>query len=404
MLYRFGCCELDTTRHVLRRDGREQAVEPQVFDLLHLMLRHPGDLVSRDALIETVWGGRIVSEATIDARINAARRAIGDDGRAQAVIRTVPRRGYRLIVPVETGAAVPHAGSPAQRVRLARSADGTLIAHATTGAGPPLLRAGHWLTHLELDWASPVWRPLLDALGADFAVTRYDQRGTGLSAREVARFDLEAMTDDLEAVADAAGLDRFPIFAASQAVPVAIAFAARRPERVSALALYGGFALGRMARGSEDAEEGAAVLTLVRRGWGRPGSAFAKAFATLFMPGATREQIDSFVAMQHASADPETALRLRAAIDRFDVRDRLDRVRAPTLVIHARSEAVQPLDQARVLAAGISGAELRVLESINHVPLPQDPAWAELVAAVRSFFGSAGPESEPGLSCRPGRS
>ena len=383
MIYRFGRCELDIASHALRVEGEERRVEPQVFDLLHLLVTRPGELVSRDALIEAVWGGRIVSDATIDARINAARRAVGDDGGRQAVIRTVPRRGIRLVAPVTRAAGA--APNPVdQRVRFTRSADGTLLAYATTGSGPPLLRAGHWLTHLELDWLSPVWRPFLDALGADFAVTRWDQRGTGLSERAASRLDLEAMTDDLEAVADGAGLDRFPVYAASQGVPVAISFAARRPERVSRLVLYGGYALGRALRSESDRAEADAFATLIEAGWGRPGSAFVSAFATLFMPEARREQIDSFVAMQIASAGAEAAARLRRAIDAFDVRHLLDRVSAPVLVIHARNDAVQPLDQARQLAAGIPGAELLVLEGNNHAPLPQDPASAQLVAAIRS--------------------
>jgi pimeloyl-ACP methyl ester carboxylesterase len=260
-------------------------------------------------------------------------------------------------------------------------------AFATTGTGPPLLRAGHWLTHLELDWLSPVWRPLLDALGTTFAVTRLDQRGTGLSERDVARFDLEAMTDDLEAVADAAGLNRFPILAASQGVPVAVSFAARRPERVTALLLYGGFAVGRLARGGAEAAEGDAFATLIESGWGRPGSAFVQAFATLFMPEASREQIDSFTTMQVASASPGTAVRLRRAIDSCDVRSLLPGMRAPMLVVHARSDAVQPLDQARLLTVGIAGAELLVLESRNHAPLPQDPAREPLLSAIRRNCG-----------------
>ncbi len=395
MIYRFGACELDVARHVLRVNGAERPVEPQVFDLLHLLVSRPGALVSRDDLVESVWRGRIVSEAAIDARINASRRAVGDDGRTQAVIRTVPRRGIRLVVPVSADRAEDEAAPPPdsarQRVRFARSSDGRLIAFATTGAGPPLLRAGHWLTHLELDWASPVWRPLLDALGESFSITRFDQRGTGLSERPGSeedpdgpmRLDLETMTDDLEAVADAAGLDRFPIFAASQGVPVAISFAVRRPERVTALLLYGGFAVGRLARAGADHAEGEAFATLIETGWGKPGSAFVTAFATMFMPEATRAQIDSFTKMQLASASPAWAARLRRAIDSMDVRALLGRVRAPTLVVHARNDAVQPLEQARVLAAGIPGAELLVLESNNHAPLPQEPAWAALMAATR---------------------
>jgi pimeloyl-ACP methyl ester carboxylesterase len=395
MIYRFADCELDVARHALRRDGADQPVEPQVFDLIHLLLTRPGELVTRDALIEAVWGGRIVSDAAIDARIAAARRAVGDDGSRQAVIRTIPRRGVRLACPVHAApqaAPTPAQGHPPaaidQRVRFARSADGTLVAYSTTGRGPPLLRAGHWLTHLELDWMSPVWRPLLEALGADFSVTRFDQRGTGLSGRDPARFDLTALTDDLAAVADAAGLDRFPVFAASQGVPVALAYATRHPDRVSALLLYGGFALGRLARSPEERAESEAFQTLIRTGWGRPGSPFVTAFATLYMPDATRAQIDSFVAMQLASASAETAVRLRQAIDSLDVRDLLGSVRAPTLVVHARNDGVQPLDEARRLAAGIPGAELLVLESRNHAPLPQDPAWAELVAAIRQSCGA----------------
>jgi DNA-binding winged helix-turn-helix (wHTH) protein/alpha-beta hydrolase superfamily lysophospholipase len=397
MIYRFADCELDTTRHALMVGGGARHVEPQVFDLLRLLAERPGELISREALIETVWGGRIVSESAIDARINAARRAVGDDGRAQRVIRTVPRRGIRLVPPVAVlpapgdAAPVPRAepGPEGQRVRFARSVDGARLAFATTGHGVPLVRGSHWLTHLELDWLSPIWRPLLDALGRDFAITRWDQRGTGLSGRESVNFDLEVMTADLEAVADAAGLDRFPIFAASQAVPVAVTFAARYPERVSRLVLYGGFAAGRGLRaGPEAMIEHEAFLTLIRAGWGQPDSAFMRAFTTIYMPDATPEQLESFVEMQCASASPGTAARLREATGMFDVRDALAEVRAPTLVLHARRDAVVPLAEGQALAAGIPGAELMVLESRNHIPLPHDPAWGEMMAATTDFLSA----------------
>ena len=307
------------------------------------------------------------------------------------MLRTVPRRGIQMVCPVTVSDAPNAPADPArpeQRVRFARSRDGTLIAYATTGHGPPLLRGSHWLTHLEHDWRSPVWRPFLDALGASFSVTRYDQRGSGLSARSVDRLDLEAMTDDLEAVADASGLDRFPIYAGSQGVPVALAFAARRPERVTRMVLYGGYALGRALREDSDQRaEGAAFLTLLKTGWGKPGSAFMTAFTAVFMPEATREQTEFFVAMQLASADAGYPVRLRTAIDRFDVRELLPRIRAPVLVVHARNDAVHPLDQACQLAAGIPGAELLVLEGNNHIVLPQDPAFPVLVKAITAFAG-----------------
>ncbi len=165
MKYRFGRCELDVERLELLVDGGARPVEPQVFDLLRLLIESGGRLVSREDLVAVVWAGRIVSDATISARINAARRAVGDDGTRQAVIKTVPRRGFRFLPEVATtedeAAGPAPAGTVArggvahrQKVRFCCSRDGTQIAFATTGAGPPLVRAGHWLTHLEHDWRS----------------------------------------------------------------------------------------------------------------------------------------------------------------------------------------------------------------------------------------------------------
>jgi DNA-binding winged helix-turn-helix (wHTH) protein len=375
---------------VFSRSGEPVPLEPQVFDLLALFLRHPGELVDRDQMIEEVWNGRIVSEATMSSRINAVRHAIGDNGTAQAMLQTVPRRGFRFVVPVIAMAGSDAPTPPAklndtQVIRVATSRDGTHIAYATTGYGPPLLRAGHWLTHLELDWTSPIWRPLLDRLGQSFTLTRYDQRRTGLSEAGT-DLSLDTLVDDLEAVADAAGLDRFPIFAASQGVPVAIAFAARRPERVTGLVLYGGYAQGRALRSTEEERQNAeAALTLIRQGWGRSGSAFAAAFATIYLPDGSKEELQNMVEMQLASATPENVVAMRLAIDAFDVTPLLSQVTAPTVVIHAREDSVQPVAQARLLAGGIKGARLHVLESRNHVPLPRDPCWNEIMQAVEQL-------------------
>jgi DNA-binding winged helix-turn-helix (wHTH) protein/alpha-beta hydrolase superfamily lysophospholipase len=390
MTYRFGAFELDTPRFELRRDGAPVPLEPQVFELLALFVSRAGELVTRDEMIDAVWGGRIVSEATISSRVNAVRRALGDDGRRQAMLRTVPRRGFRFVAPVESGdraAPMTTLAGGDQTVRVARSADGTRIAYAVSGAGPLLLRAGHFLTHLERDWHSPIWRPLLDQLGTRFTVIRYDQRGTGLSDREPGDLDLDRLTEDLRAVADAAGLERFPIFAASQGVPVSLAFAARHPERVSRLALYGGYVEGRSRRGSgEDLERASAILTMIREGWGVPDSPFATAFATLYLPDAGREERESIVATQLASATPAGAVALRQAIDAFDVSARLGQVAAPALVLHARGDAVQPVSEALRLAEGLPDARLRILDSRNHVPVPTDPAWREMTEAVIGFL------------------
>lgn len=392
MIYRFGTCELDLDRHLFHRNGAEIPLEPQVFDLLALLVANRGNLVDRDRVMEEVWGGRIVSEATVSSRINSVRRSIGDDGKAQAMLQTVPRRGFRFVAEIveevePCDPACPSRHETEQAIRMTLSRDGTRLAYATTGAGPPLMRAGHFLTHLDHDWNSPVWRPMLDRLGTGYAVTRYDQRGTGLSDAVVPSLALTYLVDDMKAVADAAGLDRFPIFAQSQGVPVAIAFAVRYPDRVSSMVLYGGFARGRTLRETAAEQQTAeAMLTIIRQGWGRSGTAFARAFSTLYMPGATKQQLDHMTELQLASATPDNAVALRRAIDEFDVLDLLAGVACPTLVLHVRDDAVQPVEQAGVLAAGIPGAELHVMSGANHVPLPQDPCWSDLLGRTEAFF------------------
>ncbi len=395
--YRFGSFELSPARLELAREGQAQPVEPQVFDLLHLMVRRAGELVTHDELIEEVWAGRIVSDSAISARISAARAALGDDGVRQAYIRTVPRRGFRFVAPVEVvsdDAASPAAGSPGplrnQRVRFCTSGDGTRIAYAVSGSGRPLVRAGHWLTHLEHDWQSPVWRPMLDALGQRFEVTRYDQRGNGLSDWTLRDVSLDRFVEDLELVVDAAGLDRFVLMGSSQGAPIAIAYAARHPERVSRLVLHGGYHKGRLLRSTAaERDQGEAMLTLIRHGWGRPGSPFIKAFASMFLPDADREQVESLAELQKITTSPENAVRLRQAVDEFDVTDLLGTITVPTLVLHARDDGVQPLDQGRELAAGIPGAEFVMLEGANHVILPHERAWPALFQAIDRFVDGA---------------
>lgn len=394
MRYRFNGCELDTATHQFRTGGDAKRLEPQVFDLLLCLLENAGRLVSRDDLIERVWEGRIVSEATISTRINAARKAVGDDGTRQAVIQTVPRRGFRLIADVQTGeepetpvARSDEIAATRQKVRFCFAPDGTRIAFAVSGEGPPLMRAGHWLTHLEHDWQSPIWRPLLDELGKTFTVVRYDQRGNGLSDREFEHDTLDAFADDLAAVADAAGLDRFPVYATSQGVPTAIEFAARHPGRVTRLVLHGGYHRGRLLRESADREQAEAYMSLMRHGWGAEGSQFLQAFTSLYIPDGTPEQIASLVELQKITTTPETAVRLRRAFDSFEVTDRLSEINIPTLVIHGRNDAIHPLQQGIEMAALLPDAELKVFETRNHNILPQDPAWEPFHEALRRFLG-----------------
>ena len=177
MSFVFGDCEIDCDRRELRRIGVPTHVEPQVFDVLVYLVRHRDRVVSKDELIQSIWGGRIVSEDTITSRISAARRAVGDTGDQQQVIRTISRRGFRFVSEASE-LADQQAASPTpsqavdditdlrQGVTFCRTADGVHLAMETVGSGPPLVKTANWLTHLEFDWHSPVWSPLFKRLAA----------------------------------------------------------------------------------------------------------------------------------------------------------------------------------------------------------------------------------------------
>ena len=385
----FRDCRIDLRSRQLWRDGAEVHVEPQVFDLIVLLTRHPMEVLSRDRLVEEVWGGVIVSDATISARISAARAALGDSGARQDIIRTVPRRGVMFVADLADPAplATAQAEEPPPAIRYASSADGSAIAWSVSGAGQPLVRIGHWLSHLERDWKGPIWGDLIDRLGQENRVIRFDVRGTGLSARDAPLKGIDEFVADLLAVIDAAGEERVSLYAPSQAGPVAIAFAARYPERIDRIAILGGYAEGRIHRAARtDTVNEETMLDMIRAGWGRRESAFMSAFSTLFVPDATPDQRDALVEMQLATADPETAVTLRQIIDRFLVTDLLPRVKAPTLVFHAENDAIHPMSQGQKIAAGIPGAEFIRLPGRNHVLLPQEPGFEIMLSRLGPFL------------------
>ncbi len=411
MRFHFGDCVLDADRRELRRAGEPVAVEPQVFDLLLLLVRERERVVSKDDLLAAVWGGRIVSESTLSSRINAARRAVGDAGAEQGLIRTHARRGFRFVGAVReegggpggvAGAVAEGRGPaepalpvpPPQEVVFFRAPDGVTLAAASIGEGPEtLVKTANWLTHLEHDWRSPFWSHLLRHLARGRRLVRYDARGSGLSDRGVPDISFGAFLRDLEAMVDRFGLGRFALFGPSQGAAVAAAFAALHPERVSRLVLLGAYAQGRNRRGSEEERDMArAFAALIRRGWGDEHSAFMRAYYSLYYPGASPEQLRGWAEMQRLSATPEDAMRIRLACDDIDVLDLLPRVRAPTLVLHCRGDNVVPLDQGRRIAAAIPGARLVVLESDNHVVFPGEPERPRFVAEVEGFLAArAGP-------------
>ena len=281
-----------------------------------------------------------------------------------------------------------------QRISFCQVDDGTRVAYATHGRGQPLVKVAHWMTHLEHDWASPVWRHWLAALGERFTVVRYDGRDTGLSDRDAGRVSLEAWVADLEAVMDAAGVDRAPLLAMCQAGPVAIAFAARHPERVSHLVLVGTYATGRFRRGSDrERREAEALLTLTEHQWGADNPAVRHLWATRFIADATAEQLGWFSELQRRSATPAGAARHMAARYAVDVAGLAGSLRAPTLVVHARGDAAVPFEMGRSLAALVPGAEFLPLESRNHLLVEHEPSWPRFLRALDEFLGAtAAPE------------
>lgn len=391
MRYSFADCEIDTDALRLSRAGEPVAVEPQVFDLLVLLAKNAGRVVSKDEMIASVWQGRIVSDATISARINAARSAVGDDGKRQDVIRTLPRRGIMLQANVAAASPAAPQADTRQHIRYATSADGAHIAWAQSGSGPPVLRAGHHLTHLELDWQSRLWRPTFDKLGAQHTLIRYDARGTGLSDHSTEGADLSSYVDDLKAVADAAGLDRFPLIAHLQSAPVAIRFIADNPGRVTRLILHEGYCRGRAMRaGAPYSPETDPVVALMRDGWGDPDNGFMRGWASMIVPTAPAEDVTALIRLLASAAPREFVVPARMVIDRFTVEDCLDKVDVPTLIVHARGDTIHPVSEARMLAMGIADAELLIVESTNTICIPSDPTWEEQTAAIVDFLDGAG--------------
>lgn len=256
------------------------------------------------------------------------------------------------------------------------------------GSGPPLVRVATWLTHLHYDWGSPLWRHWLDALAEGRTLLRYDERGSGLSDRDVTRFSIDAWVEDLEAVVDAARLEQFSLLGLSNGAAIAVAYAARHPERVSHLVLCGGFARGRLRRdpSSRARAEAEAMLSLIRVGWGQPNPAFRRAFTTLFVPDATDEQVKWFDELQRISATAETAARMRLAREEVDVADLLGRVVTPTLVLHAQDDAAVPFEQGRDLASTIPNARFVPLEGRNHILLVDEPAWEVFRRELNEFL------------------
>ncbi len=393
--------------------SREIALPGLVFDLHHSELRtqagervplrrqdlavlsclacNVDHVVTKDELMRAVWPNVVVTDDSLVQCIVELRRALGDD--AHRTIQTESRRGYRLVSNRRASSgngASETAGDREfhQDIRFATTADGVRIAYATSGNGPPLVRAAHWMTYLDWDWRSATFGPRIQALSRHSRLVRYDGRGYGLSDWDSPPGTLDDAVADLEAVVAAAGLESFALLGASGGSPIAIRFAARNPQQVSHLVLFGAFARGALRRGerSISRDKWAAMMCLIEDGWGQDNPAFRQLITSLMWPGADAQQMASFNQLQRVSCSPKTAVALLNEIANFDVTEELPGVQCPTLVLHSPRDSRVPFEEGRLLASMIPGARLEPFDSPNHTPLLGEPAFEQVGALMQAFL------------------
>ncbi|MDP6452899.1 MAG: alpha/beta fold hydrolase, partial [SAR202 cluster bacterium] len=275
-----------------------------------------------------------------------------------------------------------------QQIRVCAAPDGAAIAYAVVGSGPPLVKAPNWLTHLEFEWNSPVWRHWWEELAKTHTLIRFDQRGSGLSDRAVNEQSFDTWVGDLSAVIDAVGLDKFSLLGISQGGAIAAAYTVQNPNRVNRIVMCGAYPRGMGKRGDTSKEEIEALVTLTRAGWGRDDPAYRQLFTSRFMPDATREQMSWFNDLQRVSTSAQNAASVLNVLANIDVLNILGRIDVPTLVLHANGDRQVPYDQGRQLASLIPGARFVGLDGSNHLLLQTEPAWPVAVKKIRAFLSN----------------
>lgn len=278
-----------------------------------------------------------------------------------------------------------------QQVRYLEVPDGTRLAWAEAGSGPVIVKAANWLTHLEYEWTSPIWQHWIRFFGERGRFVRYDERGCGMSDWRPGELTLAQWADDLAAVIDAAKPDGpLTLLGISQGAATCIEYALQHPGRVARLILYGGYARGAFRRGTPDAAAAyRAIIDLARVAWESDNPSFRQVFTSRFIPGGSAEQLDWYNELCRRVISGEAAAALMTARAGVDITDRLGEIRCPTIVLHAREDAVVPIAEGRLMASGIRDAEFVELDSRNHVLLEQEPAWQRFCEAVTAFLRPA---------------
>jgi pimeloyl-ACP methyl ester carboxylesterase/DNA-binding winged helix-turn-helix (wHTH) protein len=399
--YLFGPFRLEPLERRLFRDGAPVSLIGKAFDTLVLLVEGAGALQKQQVLIDRLWQDVIVEPNNLQQNISLVRRALANAPGIE--IETVRGQGYRLHATVR---AVPEASptsastaveddrahrSRSQRMQFCAARDGARLAYARLGDGRPLVKAANWLSHLELDGESAVWKHWLERFSRDHCLIRYDARGNGLSDWKPPTIRFQDFVSDLGVVFDAAGVERAPVLGISQGASVAIAYAARNPGRVSALILVGGCARGwRVKKHPRLIERIEALMVLMRQGWGSDHAAFRQIFTSSFFPSATRAEMDWFNELQRLTTSPDNAAEILSALGDVDVRDDLHRIRVPTLVVHSRGDLFVPMKDGIEIAAGIDGARFVPIDSDNHLLPESDSAWGRFNRELDDFMRESG--------------
>lgn len=402
MRLRFADCLLDCDQYELRLAGERVEVQPKVWAFLRLLAENAHRVLPKDEILERLWPGVVVAEGSLQRLASVARQVLGEE--RQELLRTIRGVGYQLAAEVLTeapaGADAATGGPPGtavaaapdappetpQEIRYCRSVDGVNLAWARTGEGAPLIRALGWFSNLESEWEWSAGRRFWEKLGTGRTLVRYDGRGIGLSD-PAEEFSPETRLRDLEAVVEAAGFARFDLIGVSEGCSTALAYAARQPERVRRIVLYGPLPIPFLGLSERMQELGDVLLALIQGGWGGRNEALGRTLAGLFVgEHADAETRHHFDRMMRASADSRTARRYVLSLRALDSHDDAKKVQAPTLVVHRRDDVVAPIEAGRAAAALVPGARLVTLPGDNHWCLACDPSADALVRAIRDFL------------------
>ena len=392
--YQFGPFELDVAEHRLVHNGLLVPLQLKTFEILCVLVENAGRLLKKEELLQRVWPDAAVEENSLNKNVSLLRKALGEHPTGESYIETVPRVGYRFVVPVaRIGSSVASQAEPPQSqlpeaLRFCTTSDGVRIAYSEVGSGFPLVRVGMWLNDLRLELATPVWRTWAAACGRHHRLFRYDARGTGLSDRSVRELTLIASVRDLEAIVDATGLERFALMGIHQGGAICAAYAAKHPGRVSHLIFYNAYARGWRCRGiPNEAEKREAAIALIRQGWCRDHDIFQNLMTSMYLPDATSEEREWFNQMQRFAAAPEAVAEMLGEWGAADITRLLAGISAPTAIFQSEDYSAGHFDEGRLLAAAIPSAKFISLPTRNHLVWKGDPGWDRFWMELGRFLG-----------------